>query len=581
MKIDSIKFKGHRCFKNEWVGFDTIKPINVIIGRNNSGKSHLLDLIETCCHSQWGKSGWSFQCSGILDEGDLAKHFAQNHSNGDLSGNHWAMHGSRLVGEPIMWETGTNGAVQLIRTLRSDRMNPDSPTETYQAYLHRLRPVVEGAGHELKGRKFIRLLADRDISPEGESESLGLSASGRGATNITRRFLMSSDDKNLPRDVVRQHLLKGLNEIFREDGEFNEITIQHHDHKSASHRNHYEVYLGEATKGIVPLSNSGSGLKTVILVLLNLIAVPVIEKKKRSEYVFAFEELENNLHPALLRRLLTYIENYARKHEATFFLTTHSSVALDFFGLSDGAQIIHVKHDKVSASAAVVSAHFDKVGLVAELGAKPSDLLQANGIVWVEGPSDRIYINRWIELLSGGELQEGRDYQCAFYGGALLAKNKFTSPDAEAAEKQADKERVNLLRVNPNVYVVCDGDRSGPKTKIKDRVRRISGEVKKIPGAGFWATQGREIENYVPGGVIIKVSDRVIMPDPGQYDPFFPKSKSKSDSYIEKYLGRKTLDKTQFAIDCVKHMTVENMKLRFDWEEEVTKIVTAIRKWNE
>ena len=44
MIVDSIYFKGHTCFKNEWSGFDTIKPINVIIGRNNSGKSHLLDL---------------------------------------------------------------------------------------------------------------------------------------------------------------------------------------------------------------------------------------------------------------------------------------------------------------------------------------------------------------------------------------------------------------------------------------------------------------------------------------------------------------------------------------------------------
>ena len=46
MNIDSMHFKGHLCFKKEWAGFDTIKPINVIIGRNNSGKSHLLTLVE-------------------------------------------------------------------------------------------------------------------------------------------------------------------------------------------------------------------------------------------------------------------------------------------------------------------------------------------------------------------------------------------------------------------------------------------------------------------------------------------------------------------------------------------------------
>ena len=46
MIVDSIYFKGHRCFRNEWSGFETVKPLNVVIGRNNSGKSNLLDLVE-------------------------------------------------------------------------------------------------------------------------------------------------------------------------------------------------------------------------------------------------------------------------------------------------------------------------------------------------------------------------------------------------------------------------------------------------------------------------------------------------------------------------------------------------------
>ena len=44
MRADSVYFKGHLCFQKEWAGFDTIKPVNVIIGRNNSGKSHLSHL---------------------------------------------------------------------------------------------------------------------------------------------------------------------------------------------------------------------------------------------------------------------------------------------------------------------------------------------------------------------------------------------------------------------------------------------------------------------------------------------------------------------------------------------------------
>ena len=162
-------------------------------------------------------------------------------------------------------------------------------------------------------------------------------------------------------------------------------------------------------------------MKTVLLVLLNLLVVPKIESKEKFDFIFAFEELENNLHPALLRRLFQYLEKYALDEQATIFLTTHSSTALDLFGVSENAQIIHVTHDGKTARTTTVSAHFDRLDIVSKLGAKPSDLLQANGIVWVEGPSDCVYLNRWIQLCSGGTLQEGRDYQCAFYGGSLLS----------------------------------------------------------------------------------------------------------------------------------------------------------------
>jgi predicted ATP-dependent endonuclease of OLD family len=162
------------------------------------------------------------------------------------------------------------------------------------------------------------------------------------------------------------------------------------------------VFLGEQKKGLISLSNSGSGLKTAILVLLNLLVVPEIEQKKRSAFTFAFEELENNLHPALLRRLFRFLEDYAVKEKATVFLTTHSSTALDVFGVSNNAQIIHVTHDGETARSAGISAHFDHLGVISELGAKPSDLLQANGIIWVEGPSDCVYINRWLDIYSGG-----------------------------------------------------------------------------------------------------------------------------------------------------------------------------------
>jgi putative ATP-dependent endonuclease of OLD family len=336
----------------------------------------------------------------------------------------------------------------------------------------------------------------------------------------------------------------------------------------------WEIFLGEKQKGLVPLSNSGSGLKTIFLALLNLLVVPRIANKPRATYCFGFEELENNLHPALLRRLLLYIEKYAVAEGCHVFLTTHSSAALDLFGVSKNAQIIHVTHDGAVARAARIAAHFDHLGVISELGAKPSDLLQANGIIWVEGPSDCIHLNRWLDVFTAGKFQEGRDYQCAFYGGSLLARTQFVSPE------DAESELVNLFRVNPNIVVICDGDRGAPGSRVKERVRRIRAQVRQIPRAHIWVTSAREVENYLPGEVIAKALELNALPDPTQYEPFFPRKGLPDQSYVEKRLSRKGVDKVDLAILCAPHSTLDLMQGRFDWDDELGKIAETIERWN-
>src|SRR4029077_1139622 len=111
------------------------------------------------------------------------------------------------------------------------------------------------------------------------------------------------------------------------------------------------------------------------------------------------------------------------------FLTTHSSAAIDMFAKDSDAQIIHVRHDGKAANATRAQTYVENAGVIDDLDIRASDLLQANSIIWVEGPSDRIYINRWILLWSDGQLKEGIHYQCMFYGGRLLAHLEACSPD--------------------------------------------------------------------------------------------------------------------------------------------------------
>ena len=573
MRADSIYFKGHLCFQKEWAGFETIKPINVIIGRNNSGKSHLLDLVENLSQSELGGRGWQYRCRGVLDQESLIRKFPPGTSGGLLRGDYWNDHGRHFVNTEITWEIDAGRGVPNVDFPDGFAFESPFDERSTNERLSAIKEIVSRPTHQLNGKLFRRLLADRDIKTELPEIELTLSPDGNGASNIIRRFTYTANPR-YPSEVIQRDLRDGLNSIFRGDGKFSAIEIKSHDDEEApGPRNHWEVYLGEEKKGLIPLSKSGSGLKTVLLVLLNLLVVPKIENKEKSEFIFAFEELENNLHPALLRRLFQYLEKYALDEKATIFLTTHSSTALDLFGMSENAQITHVVHDGETARTTAVSAHFDRLEVVSELGAKPSDLLQANGIVWVEGPSDRIYLNRWIQLYSNRALREGRDYQCAFYGGALLARIEFKPPEEET-------ELANLFRVNPNIVVMCDGDRTSEDSSIKDRVERIRVEVESIPGAHIWITAAKEIENYIPGSVLEKASGLSSLPDPKQYASFFPRNEAPDKSYLEASMSRKHFDKMHLATRSAPHMTKDIMAGRFDWEGEMKIIVDRITSWN-
>jgi putative ATP-dependent endonuclease of the OLD family len=577
MKIHAVKFRGFRCFKTHWAGFDELRSVNVIIGRNNVGKSHLLELVSSLCTENGRSSRWETEVIGRFDTTSLKQVFRDDTSGGNLGGNWWGDHGKKFVGclyRAVFDRSGNisefelRGKITLFEGLAVDAKGVARARDFH------LREVVKSIQSPIGGKKFKHILPERDIQPEPEAKDLSLNSSGRGATNIIRRFLVSSSD-SVSRDLIRKELLGGLNEVFGPDGNFTEITVRLHDEAVAGGAPHmtWEVFLGEEKKGLVSLSRSGSGLKTVMLVLLHLLVIPQIEHHTVNSYVYAFEELENNLHPALLRRLLKYIDQHATKSGAMVFLTTHSSAALDFFGPAPNAQIIHVTNDGESAKATSIAAHFDRVGIISELGAKPSDLLQSNGIVWVEGPSDRIYLNRWIELLSNGELREGKDYACAFYGGSLLARVQFASPET------ANEEFTNLLRINGNIAVICDSDKRNPNDATKDRVARIQGELKDIPNAYLWVTAAKEIENYLPKAALEKGFEGLSIAAPGQFEQFFP-NESGDTSFAEAKLGRKSINKTELAELMAPHLTTENMEDRFDWRIQCDVLVQLIRNWN-
>ncbi|HOO53036.1 MAG TPA: ATP-binding protein [Methanothrix sp.] len=573
MEDISLKIKNYKCFGDDPQGFDVIKPINVLIGRNNSGKSSLLDLIEYVIMPPKDLKGLlknlghqkrepEIYVAFPLKEDELKKVFHESTSGGEISGNHW-----------LFAKQFVDRKITILMTNSNEKHFSDLDSDT-DANMDRTIRYWEELGRRItlpfQGNKFKRLHAERDIQPEKASNNnVYVNGNGGGATNIIERFV---NNANLPSELVEVKLLQELNKIVEPDSSFKDIVVQQYDEGK------WEIFLEEEQKGRIALSQSGSGLKTIILVLIYTILVPCDEKLELDKYIFAFEELENNLHPSLQRRLFLYLRDLALKENARFFLTTHSNVVIDLFSNDPAAQIYHITHDGCEAISTPVINYIDKTGILDDLDVRASDLLQSNGIIWVEGPSDRLYINRWMELWSDDiKLREGAHYQSIFYGGRLLNHLSAENPEID------QQNLIKILSTNRNVAILIDSDKTSESDEINDTKKRIQNEIESVGGL-CWITKGKEIENYIPKSAIDSLAENYEMKVEkgfGLYEVFddYLKHLKETDTG-ERGKKRFPRNKLSFADEIRPHLNKENLSGMLDLDTQMNEMTARIKRWN-
>ena len=188
--------------------------------------------------------------------------------------------------------------------------------------------------------------------------------------------------------------------------------------------------------------------------------------------------------------------------------------------------------------------------------------------IWVEGPSDRIYLNRWIDLWSDGAIKEGTHYQIIFYGGRLLSHLTAENPeDVDGG--------ISILKANRNAIILIDSDKRSRQARINGTKQRIINEFESLR-AFCWMTRGKEIENYIPLEVVnahwgIQATEHV-----GRYDSYFDYLDQLVDGEGAKYSSKKTL----MAEKIIPYMTRENLSSMLDISEDMEKVCRAIKSWN-
>jgi hypothetical protein len=299
---------------------------------------------------------------------------------------------------------------------------------------------------------------------------------------------------------------------------------------------------------------------------LIILAVAVLAKENS---LVGIEEPEIHLHPLLQKALLRFL---IEKTTNNYVITTHSNA---FLTRPKDSRIIHLWLDEGQTKNRVVETPTHVLEVLNDLGVRAADILQANFVVWVEGPSDRIYLNRWISL-TAPELVEGIDYSIMFYGGRLLS-HLCLSRDEQGLSPE---ELIKLLRINQNSALILDSDRKRTDGELNGTKSRIINECKEA-GVFCWVTAGREIENYLTPACVAAVYDEIT----GTQQNFTLRTYQKIGRVLE--IAYRSQWKAAFAYETNKPAfarritaNIAQLPERLDLERRMRELVQRIRAAN-
>ncbi|WP_049941287.1 ATP-dependent nuclease [Halorhabdus utahensis] len=480
MRISSFSVRNYKAIKEQTLEFG---EYNIIIGKNDVGKSSVLEAIDLLLKfdtpdksdfHMLDESNTIILCCEFEEISDTLKEMlTDDYLDGDnlsITARYTSSSGRTPDGLYINGEEIESGAIQI----DEEELSKSDSREYIKEQLS----------------ETVTVLAERDHESETSLTQ------GSWLTRVMSP-VFSSDNLNEQKQKIRSELEDELEEI---KASLNEVLSDQH-----SHINDVQIELGDIdlSKAVspkievrddnvdewMPLSERGSGVgNQFILSMMKSYA----DSELDDGYYVLYEEPENSLHPSAVREMDQALREIASQGNQVI-ITTHSQSLIDTH--ENGSLIVASNDDGEAEFKHVKDDGFEAIEAI---GAKNSDILQSDYVLYTEGASDAAV----IEVICQHEFDDwdGINVTVQPAGGGNLRH-----------------QLENMKHINRNSGILIDSDRTSEGGELGDQSALLVDEADRID-LDRWVLERREIENYFHADAIedvLEVSESINI---GHYD---------------------------------------------------------------